>query len=258
MPLVFDPARTRKSLLEFQLGYELARSKQDFLPNAVGNAAINGVATSVSAWLVGLNTEIGPALLLYRDWLEDSIARDEQFGESPAYFASRRSLALGHCRWMLEGKNATNAYRDSTRYLEAAWDGAWSDGHAASPAERRRTLDDYVASCLQSGDYERAVRCAHDVGLQPPPKEPEKLMDIGRLGVWLCHQYVAGHTPGRDLPRIFSRCLDKNLPASWLGGGHYLRATSWLKIVYWHSGVTTDPLSTILEAYAHMPNVQRP
>ncbi|MHC2460660.1 hypothetical protein ACVMIX_007364 [Rhizobium leguminosarum] len=41
------------------------------------------------------------------------------------------------------------------------------------------------------------------------------------------------------------------------GWGQYLRAVTWLKIVYWHHDGKLTPLEVILKAYVNMPNVAR-
>ena len=52
--------------------------------------------------------------------------------------------------------------------------------------------------------------------------------------------------------------LQANLEEAWLGGGQFLRAATWLKIVYRHYDKSLTPLEVVLKAYDNMPNVPRP
>src|SRR5689334_22570538 len=98
----FDPARWRSQLEQSLIAAEAARKREDFLPNAAGHAATSGVELCVYDWLVGLREQVAPVLGKYRDWLEDSIARNESFGQPPEYFAAKRYEALAVALWMLE------------------------------------------------------------------------------------------------------------------------------------------------------------
>lgn len=52
--------------------------------------------------------------------------------------------------------------------------------------------------------------------------------------------------------------LRANLQENWLGRGQYIRAATWLKIVYWHHDQSLTPLQTVLSAYDNMPDVPQP
>jgi hypothetical protein len=258
MPRAFDPQAHLRSFREFRLSFELQREKSKFLPFAVGHAAVDSLNSVIAAWLVGLHADILPALHVCREWLEDSIERDERFGDNPEYAASQRSLALGVANWMLDQSNTIALFRDSTDRLEQAWAHNWAMHQPATVAQQIESLDDYAACCLQSGEYARALTCFDRLGVDYELATPASITNVTRLGGWLCLSSNSGHSPGSDLPRIFRRCLDKHMATTWLGHGQYLRAACWLKIVYWHTGLTTDAASTIAKAYEHMPGVQRP
>lgn len=96
MPVLFDPTRTLKAFKEFNVQFLLNRERTQFMPTAVGNAGVQGASEVVFAWLVGLRTEIEPALRKCREWIEDSISRNEQFGDYPAHANARKHEARAY------------------------------------------------------------------------------------------------------------------------------------------------------------------
>jgi hypothetical protein len=67
----------------------------------------------------------------------------------------------------------------------------------------------------------------------------------------------------RDLQRdvLFKagrEMLKKNLQESWLGGGQYIEALIWLRLVYQYDESSLSPLQILLKAYENMPDVPRP
>ena len=258
VPLLFDPLRTREAFEEFNLRMLREREKTKFMPTAVGNAAVQGVSEVAFAWLVGLHKEIDPALRKYREWIEDSIARNERFGDYPAHAGSVRSEAYGMCVWMLENRNHEPSYRDALARLEEAWDTAWNDGcRPASTEQRLETIDDYLADCLQCAEYARGVRMYELVGGSLSIKI-EKIKTAREFGYWLCKESAKEPPAGESVIAVAEPFLKENLESNWLGHGRAFKSAAWLKIVYWHSGAIESPLECILKAYDLMPHVERP
>ena len=61
----------------------------------------------------------------------------------------------------------------------------------------------------------------------------------------------------KELFEAGRKMLQANLQEEWLGGGQFIRAATWLKIVYWRGDETLTPLQTVLKAYENMPKVPR-
>jgi len=61
-----------------------------------------------------------------------------------------------------------------------------------------------------------------------------------------------------DLRKAGHRVPRANLQDIWLGGGQFIRAATWLRIVCWHHDGTAAPLRSALRAYENMPKVPRP
>lgn len=254
----FDPIAVRRAFDTFDLQFELTREKSRFLPNAVGNAAVGGISTVISAWLVGLRREIYPALLRYGQWLEDSVTRNEQFGDHPEFAASRRSLAIGIFRWLRDSKNDPSSFSSAATSLHSAWGAEWNAEGAATSQDRREAVADYAALCLQCGAYADASNALLDLNAKSSRNDSRIKSDPACLALHFAERYVGGFVPTHEVDPVVVRCLNSNMSRNWLAHGQFLRAASWLKVVYWDTGLVTDPHKVILKAYEHMPSVTKP
>lgn len=81
---------------------------------------------------------------------------------------------------------------------------------------------------------------------------------VEELGYWVCRESLLGGIPTDTYVSVGERILKRHLQSEWLSRGHMLIAAHWLKILYWHSGVTASAPETILKAYDLMPDIQRP
>jgi hypothetical protein len=118
-------------------------------------------------------------------------------------------------------------------------------------------LPRYLASCIQSEQYARGVSLYERVGTRKDI-DPERMTKVEDLGYWVCREnLVRGRIPTDTYVSVGERILKRYLQSDWLRTGHTLIAAHWLKILYWHSGVTPSALETILKAYDLMPGVQR-
>ena len=253
----FDPLRSREVFDEFHLKYLLEQDKARFMPTAVGNAATHGLTDIVTAWLVGLHQQAHTGLLKYREWFEDSIARNERISDHPSYMQALQSEAYGLCIWMLENRNHDLAYHTAIDCIEVAWASEWNNGRGATGAEKLDCIDDYLSNCLQCGEYDRGIKMYESVAGQKGVN-PKRGLTTRELGYWLCRENLKDASAREFEIDISERVLKENLEGVWLGHGQTLRAASWLKIVYWHSGAIKSPLECILKAYDLMPHVKRP
>ncbi|TFH48354.1 MAG: hypothetical protein E4H01_06520 [Lysobacterales bacterium] len=257
MPVLFDPMRTLKAFEEFNLQFLLNRERSRFMPTAVGNAGVQGASEVIFAWLVGLQKEIEPALRKYREWIEDSIARCEQFGDFPAHAKALKHEAHGICIWMMEGRTDEATFQIANQNLEAAWLNEWNKERSTAPAVKLEYVADYLADCIQSGDFGRGVKMYESL-IGDTRLDPKKMNSAHEFGYWICLESSKKPPACADVIASGERFLKGNLESVWLGHGQALRAAAWLKIVYWHSGAIESPLQCILKAYDLMPHVKRP
>src|SRR5262245_6069408 len=101
----FVPSVWHANLTSSLIAIETDQEREQYLPNAVGNAAILGLQTCVYAHFVGLRREVEALTFKYRDWLEDSLTRNEQFGSPQCYFAALRYEALALADWLCENRS---------------------------------------------------------------------------------------------------------------------------------------------------------
>jgi len=272
---VFDPVKQRSNFDRFLLKMELANAASS-TPTAAG-AAIQRLGTVVTAWLAGLQAQIEPVL---RDWhaaLKRATEAREPTGD--IYVPPFRSQALALSHWMLNNDNLAAVHREALDQYDLHFQrGGWkyidpdffnnetqrfepkiqhglpiSDDQIAHGYMQR-----YLASCIQSEQYARGVSLYErasaktDTGL-------ERITQVEEFGYWVCREYVVdAGIPSDMFVSVGERILERYLQSDWLSHGHMLIAAHWLKILYWHSGVTPSALETILKAYDLMPCVQRP
>jgi hypothetical protein len=118
-------------------------------------------------------------------------------------------------------------------------------------------LDDYMALCCQSRQYEVGV-------IEYEKYYPGKDVSLRRtlkprdFGYVICLHELRGQFDRADILNAGRKMLKANLENNWLSYGQYLVAATWLKIVYWNETCIVPPEDIILKAYEDMPNVPRP
>ncbi len=253
----FDPQGWRDDLERSLIDQEMSTRMEDFLPNAVGNAARSGLRICVYAWLTGLRNEVAPILSKYRDWLRDSIRRNETFGRPPVYFAAMRYEALALASWMLDGANDPALYRATLPMYEAAW-AAGENGVPLSVSEiRSGYAADYSRNCVLAGLPAQGLgpwTRTDGPGLARELPEPTE----ETLAVNLCRANWGLIPADPAVVEIARHALSGKLAGPWLGHGHVLTAALWLNAVYFVGGLTTDAEATLLRAYALMPGITPP
>jgi hypothetical protein len=115
-----------------------------------------------------------------------------------------------------------------------------------------------MAFSFQAGQYETAVEEyeRHLVSKAPSLKKTLKPREFTYA---LCLQKLGRAQFDKiDLLDAGRRMLQANLQDTWIGVGQYVRAATWLKVVYWHDNPALTPLQVVLRAYDNMPDLPRP
>lgn len=249
----FDPAKRRHLLETSRIAAEAATRREDYLPNAVGNAARAGMQVCIYAWLVGLREEVAPILAKYRDWLADSIARDERFGRPAEYFAAVRQEAYGIACWMLDGTADPAPYRASLPLYERTWTIA-ADGNPLPIAEVMRDYaGDYLRNCVLARRPEQGSLVWSRLGGNPQVAAA-RIVGEAELGARLCQVGWGDGPPDEETLAAAGGVLGARI-GDWLDAGEALTVALWLKAVFFLGGVTTTPEQTLLQAYRLMPGV---
>lgn len=270
----FDPVSIRSGFDKFLLNMELSTSADKY--PVLGSAAITRLGGIIEAWLVGLNVEIEPALKQCYAWLQHSIETKESLGD--IFIPAARGDAFSLCNWMLNNKNDKAMHQESLNNYDFYFkQGGVKSGpdifnketqqfelnmQSGLPISAEEILNgylgDYLADCIQGGEYERGVLLYEKVGGRTDI-DSKRMKKIIEFGYWLCLQKLESNEASVDNYRMIGeRVLKLHLQGQWLNHGQAIRSVIWLKILYWHSGVTTTPLDTILKAYDLMPDVPKP
>ncbi|MCQ2995023.1 hypothetical protein QCD79_25570 [Pseudomonas quasicaspiana] len=257
--MLFDPIKTRfNGFSEGMLKWQLEAQYDPRRP--MGNVASSDLSDVISAWLVGLHGEIAPVLPRSLQWIDKAIGIDEEFG--PDINAHRTTLhwakALGE--WMDTGWDSEGEWDLARVYEEARWryePRPWSAHEIVKSG-----LDDYMAFAYQGGEHDDGFEAGIEMYQRWTGKTEvslSKALKPRDFGYALClHRTATQQFDEDDLLKAGRKMLQANLQETWLGGGQYIRAATWLKIVHWHYDQTLTPLQTILKAYDDMPKVPRP
>lgn len=130
--------------------------------------------------------------------------------------------------------------------------------YSSSQIVRDGLLDDFMAFAFQAGQFEQGI-VEYEKHLVPKVPSLKKALKPRDFAYALCLHRAGRHI--FDEPDLLSsgrKMLQAHLQETWLGRGQYLRAATWLKIVYWHHAPSMTPLQTVLKAYDDMPKVPRP
>lgn len=274
MARVFDPVKERSNFERFLLKSELAKATSG-KPVAAG-AAIQRLGTVVMAWLVGLPAQIEPVLRDCHAALLRSFEAREPTGD--IYIPAMRSQALALSHWMLNSDNDPAVHQEALNQFDEHFqqggqavidpDFFNKETQRFEPKIQRGLplsdeaiagyLPSYLVSCIHGEQYARGVFLYERVGTGKDI-DPKRMTKVEELGVWVCREnLVQGRIPTDTYVSVGERVLKRYLESDWLSHGHMLIAAHWIKVLYWHSGVTSSPLETILKAYDLMPDVQRP
>jgi hypothetical protein len=188
---------------------------------------------------------------------------------------------------MIDGENHSEVYVSACDHWDKAWSTAYcyglnpnppqqhssqavlktdfvggiaQDGRARVPARDQDILadcGDYLACCAQSGDFARGMALYERVGGETDI-DLKRIRSERSMGYWLLKARVDGTVSDDVIVATGTRFLKTQLESDWLKNGHSVRAATWLKIIFWHTGVTQTPLETILRAYDCMPKVEKP
>lgn len=257
--MLFDPYKSRlngfdNEMLKFYLGTQYDENRP------MGNVAASEIGTVIKAWLVGLDHEIQSLITRSLQWIDKAIGIDEEFG--PDINAHRATLhwakALGE--WMDTSWDSEGEWDLARVYEEARWryeQRPWSAHEVVKSG-----LDDYMAFAYQGGEHDDGFEAGIEMYQRWMGKTEvslSKALKPRDFGYALClHRTATQQFDEDDLLKAGRKMLQANLQETWLGGGQYIRAATWLKIVHWHYDQTLTPLQTILKAYDDMPKVPRP
>ncbi|WP_255503901.1 hypothetical protein [Cupriavidus sp. UME77] len=226
----------------------------------MGNVAQSDLADVISAWLVSLHVDVAPVIPRSLKWIEQAIEQDEKFGPDPNAHRTTLHWAKALGGWLDTGWNYEGEW-DSARVYEEA---RWRYEKRPWPAHEiiKSGLDDYMAFAYQGGEHDEGFEAGIEMYERWTGKTSvslSKALKPRDFGYALClHRTARQQFDEEDLFKAGRKMLQTNLQENWLGGGQYIRAATWLKIVYWHHDETLTPLQVVLKAYDNMPKVPRP
>lgn len=256
----FDPEKTREAKLrrDGALLQFLLDTKYD--PNRpMGNVAQSQIGDVISAWLVGLHKEVSLVIHRSNEWLDRAIEEDEEFGVDKNLHRRTLHWARAIGEWLETGWNAEGCWDNARVFEEAAWryeKRPWSANEIVKSG-----LGDYMAFAYLGGEHNGGFDAGIDtyerwVGEKKPSLR--KTLTPYEYGYLLCLHRERQQFDAAELFTAGRRMLQANLEETWLGGGQYIRAATWLKIVYCDHDPSLTPLQVVLSAYDNMPKVARP
>lgn len=146
--MTFSPEKARyRAFQPEMLRFHLNTKYETEAP--MGNMGLAHIDTVIKAWLVGLREEISPILPRALEWIDEGIAKHEQFlgsvdGHRANLWAGR---AIG--AWLLDGSSCEDMWHQALLAERTAWvtdNGGWTDNEV-----RQLGLDEAMAYALLSG-----------------------------------------------------------------------------------------------------------
>lgn len=256
---MFDPAISRmnafsEEMLRFYLNTKYDASKP------MGNIAVCEVDTALHGWLVGLHDEVKPIICRSTAWIEKAINLKEQFGSDPNAHFTKLYWAKALCGWLENGWNFEGDWGSARIFEESSW----RNGSRPWPESEiiKYGLDDYMLFSYQAGEHEDSFEAGiemYERWLGKKQVSLSKRLKPRDFAYALClHRTARQQFDENDLLKAGKRMLDSNMQVGWLSGGQFIRAATWLKVVYWHFSEALTPYDVVLKAYDHMPDVERP
>ena len=247
----FNPIALREDFEEWALEATLDSVYDSASP--MGNIAAAELENIIRGWLVGITDEFVPVIPRFLGWLDRRILDDEQFGPHREFHRLTMHWARALGLWMRDNVNDTSAWNSARIHAKASMDPVVGTKHQMGTL----ALDDYLAFCYQS-EQDRAGIEAYEKYYPNKPISLNKVLTPREFGYALCSQRSGQLWDEDALLEAGRKMLRANLVETWLGAGQYIRAATWLKIVYWHRDPSLTPVKTVLKAYDEMPNVSKP
>lgn len=249
--MIFDPVKMREIADE-----ALARIRNTEFEDSrpMGNVAIMQLGEIIRLWLVGLDVESREVLPRLLNWIEYAVDKNEQFGGSRNFHLMNLHVAAAICKWMIFGKDDVEHW-DKARLFNGLI--LPSEGVYGKRDYSAWRVDEYLAYANLSEQYALGI------------VEFEKYWSLDSIGNGTLNPRQFGYVSCLHLDRgCFDRetlfkagrkLLKKYMQEQWLGGGQYVYATLWLKMVYRYEGADSlSPAKIILKAYENMPDVSKP
>jgi hypothetical protein len=225
----------------------------------IGNIAVSKISTVIDAWLVGLHQEIEPIINCANQWIDIAIGNKEEdrFGRDPNMHRTTLHWGRAVGEWLENGTNYERMWNIARISEEARWH------YKASPWSVKEVLqhglEDYMAFAYQCGEFQAGIETYERWKERSGPMSLSKVFKPGDFAYALClHRAGNQRFSEDDLFNAGRKMLRSHLQEKWLGGGQFIRAATWLKIVYWHREQSLTPLTTVLKAYENMPKVSKP
>lgn len=256
---MYDPEKSRsRAFGEDMIDFYLQTEYEEDRP--MGNVAISHLSYVISAWLVGIYSEVEPIIVRSVEWIERAISNNEKFGVDKDMYLSNLYWAKAIGKWMAGEGNVGGELGQAIFHEKSRWENKnkpWTINEIL-----KNGLDDFMAFACQSdakngleygvNTYEEMVGVVRKYPMRNyKPRDYGYFFSLSVLGKGVCVD--------DELKGIGCRVLRDNLQEKWLGGGQFIRAATWLKIVYeFDEGGGLSPMETILRSYENMPNVKRP
>ncbi|MCW0410580.1 hypothetical protein NG831_21340 [Xanthomonas sacchari] len=256
--MIFDPVKLRVNgfgpgMLKFYLKTDVEEGAP------IGNIAVGKISIVVNAWLVGLHQEVGPIIHSANQWINSAIESKEEkrFGRDPNMHRTTLHWGRAIGEWLEKSNNNTRLWDVARVSEEARWyykERPWSVKEVL-----QHGLDDYMAFACQCGEFQAAIEMYERWKEMHAPMLLSKVIKPADFAYALClHKTGMQKFSDEDLFKAGLKILRTHLQEKWLGGGQFIRAATWLKIVYWDKDQSLSPLSTVLKAYENMPKVKKP
>ena len=163
--------------------------------------------------------------------------------------------ALGLCKWLGRGDSAEREFAGAVGGGWAAWEQATRTQAAASRADLRRLLGEYLATALAGNVPALGLKLYEASGVKRPSGRDGPPRGFGE---WACRHLATGGARDAAFTARGAKMLMKSLSFRFRWYGVGIEPALWLKAIYFDSDMAQSPEQAIVMAYDSLPGIERP
>ncbi|MBL8820618.1 MAG: hypothetical protein JNL58_31640 [Planctomyces sp.] len=243
----FDPIATLNILFS-DVGFEW-QLRQDFEDSrdrgGLSSSAHADLGTAIECILVGLGDAASQLLAKARKWATEAIDSENE----PATWMTFQTLAM--CDWLLENQRHSDTYRQFNDLLERSLE------HPAIASDAVN-VSLMLPGLVDGRSYERVLQVFERTKKLVESSSLDKISNEAQM-CFVIAKHRLGHVHTKaEVESACDKFMLKNMD-KWLGNGHSVRASVWLKIIWENRGDSAlAPSDIVLKCYDYLRNCHRP
>lgn len=254
--MLFNPINKKENaMIDYLINIEYDSSRP------MGNVALSNITMLVGNWMVGLKEQTEVILPSRIKWIQHAIEKGESFEgeyENKSFHTCNLYKHLALAKWLHTNTDAVSDWEMARKIFKDNYDEGSNSWYPKNQL-KTKALDDYLALCIQAGNYQAGIDEFEKYHGQKTISLKRKALTPREYGYLVCLNQIKPELENDTMLEVGRKMLINNLEDHpWLGYGQFSTAAMWLKIVYWHHDEELTPEQILLKCYENMPNVPKP